>query len=807
MVGDGKAALMAGDTKHEVREGGPYIGRAMPRFEDRRFVRGAGRYTDDIVEKNQTVAIFVRSPHAHARINGIDISAALEAPGVVAVLTGGDYVADGLIGIPQIPNPADVIDHKLKAFAASDTRKVLDEPHLPLAVDRVRYVGEAVAVVIAETVYAAKDAAELVDVDYEVLPAVTDVMRAIEPGAPVLWPAAPDNIAVEQVFGERDRTLAALDAADLVVERTFRNQRIATMQMEPRSAIGSYDPQTDSYLLIAGSQSAHRHRQGIADCLRVPQDRIRTICPDTGGGFGSRTNPNPELIIVVWAAKRVGRPVKWTSDRSEAFLTDFQGRDMVTKAKLGVSKDGKIQAFAFEMYGGVGGQTVSYVWLNNGYRVSTTVYDVPLATVRVCAVMTNTVPTAPFRGAGRPESHLVIEGLLDMAAARLGMDRVAIRRKNLVPHRRLPYRTAFGLKFDSGDFRSNMDRVLVTADWAGFAARRRASKKAGKLRGIGVSNYVESPVGAPHERVDVKVQADGTVELTVGTQSTGQGHETSFAQVMADKLGVHPEQIRFVQGDTAKVVSGGGTHSDRSMRIAGMLMVEASEKIVKQASGVAAALLDAPAEEIVFEDGLLMPRNSNRRLSIVDVAKAIDENPNLPDELRQPLASTASFTGRIPAYPTGATVVELEIDPETGVIDIQRYTSLDDAGQPINPLILHGQVHGGIAQGVGQVLVEGMAYDADGQVLTGSLMDYGMPRATMFPDFTVDMTEDPTHGNPLRVKGGGESGITPSLAVMMSAIADALSPYGIEYIDMPITPSKVWAAIEAAKETMRSEVA
>jgi len=782
---------------------GPYIGRPMPRFEDLRLVRGAGRYTDDIALPGQAYAAFVRSPHAHAYILEVDAAAARAMPGVIAVLTGGDYRIDGCRGIAMRPMPADAHDITVPAFV-SEGRETLDERHWPLAADRARYPGEPVAVVVAETPAQARDAAERVQVTYEVLPAVTDALDALEPGAPRLWDAAPGNLAMEATIGDRARVLAALSDAHLVVDQVFRNQRIATAQMEPRSAIGEYDPASDSVTLIAGCQGAHRFRTPLAECLGLPPERVRVICPDTGGGFGPRNDPNPEHIVVAWAARKLRRPVKWTSDRSEAFLTDYQGRDIITKARMAFARDGRIRALALELIGNIGGQTGSYVALSNAYRIAPTVYDVPVALVHVRGVMTNTVPTAPFRGAGRPEAHLVIERLLDMAAQRLGIDRVDIRRRNLIKRAQLPYRSATGLTYDSGDFTGNMERALAAADWQGGKARAKDARRRGKLFGRAVCNYVESPVGMPHERVKATVGADGVVELVVGTQSTGQGHETSFRQVMADKLGVTPEEIRFVSGDTATLASGGGTHSDRSMRLAGSLMVEASGKIVAQAKRVAAALLGTPEDAIVFDDGLLSTPASNRRLSLFDIARAIEDDPSLPDELRVPLASECAFTGRIPAYPTGSVVCEVEIDPETGAVDIRRYTSIDDAGQAINPLILHGQAHGGIAQGIGQALMERMAYDpGTGQVLTGSFMDYGLVRANMLPFFDVALTEDPTQGNALRVKGGGESGITPALAVVMNAVMDALAPYGVEHFDMPATPERVWQALRAGAARQR----
>jgi len=770
----------------------------MPRLEDLRLVRGAGRYSDDVSVPGQAYAVFLRTPHAHAVIKRIDTSKAKKLPGVLAALTGADYVADGLKGAMQRPNPAGATDIKVRAFEPVK-RPVLEERQFPIVPDRVRYPGEAVAMVIAETMLAARDAAEAIEVDYEVLPATTDMCSAI--GAEPIWSTAADNVALDQEFGDRAAVEAAFAAAELVVAHEFRNQRIVNCQMEPRSGVASYDAANDSYTLISGNQGVHVPRMVLAESLGLPPEKIRFVCPDVGGGFGLRNNLYPEQALILWAAKRVGRPVKWTNDRSESFLTDYGGRDLYTKARIALTRDGKIAAYQVDHIGTTGGQTVTYVPLSNAYRVATTTYDIPLMHMRCRATVTNTVPTAPFRGAGRPEATLVLERLIDLAAARLGMDRVVLRRKNLIKRDQLPYRTASGLTYDSGDFTGNMRRVLDSADWAGFTKRRRESRKRGRLRGIGISNYVETPVGIPHERVEVTVQPHGKVELAVGTQSTGQGHETTFAQVMADLLGVTPEDIRFIGGDTALIASGSGTHSDRSMRLGGTLMFQASGEVLGQAKAVAAKILEVAESDINFSDGMLQTPKSNRRLTIFDVAQAIDQNP----ALGQKLHAKATFTGRIPAYPTGCAICEVEIDPDTGAIAIVRYTSIDDAGQAINPLILHGQVHGGIAQGVGQALLEDVIYAEDtGQVLTGSFMDYGIPRAKDLPSFDVELAEDPTYGNPLRVKGGGEAGITPALAVVMNAVMDALKDYNIEHIDMPATPHRVRSAIQAAKS--RTEI-
>jgi carbon-monoxide dehydrogenase large subunit len=784
-------------SKTPPRATAPYIGRALPRLEDLRLVAGAGRYTDDVHLPDEAHAVFLRSPHAHAVIRGIDTQGARVMPGVLAVLTGADYRSAGLSGIKQIPVPADVIDHKLKAFGTEGTRPPFDTPQWPLAIDKVRHVGEPLAVVIAETAHAARDAAAAIEVDYDVLPAVTDAVDAIKPGAPLLHDGAADNVALETEFGTADKTAALFATAEIVVAHTFRNQRIINAQMEPRAALGAYDSAQDRTTLISGSQGVHRQKTALAECLGVAPERVRVICPDVGGAFGLRTNVYPEQVVVVWAARHVGRPVRWTGDRTECFLSDLQGRDLVTQAKLALDRDGRIKALAVELLGNVGAHPVSYVTLNNGYRIMTTVYDIPVAHVRIRAALTNTMPVATYRGAGRPEAHYGLERLIDLAAARLGMDRLEIRRRNLIRREQLPYRTAMGLTYDSGDFAGNLARAVALADWDGAPARKAEAARRGKRLGIGVASYVEAPVGAPHERVRVEVR-DSAVVVHAGTQSTGQGHETTFAQVLADRFGIAPDLIRLITGDTDALPSGGGSHSDRSMRIAGALLMETSDKIIAQARAIFAALAAVDAQDVSFDDGAFGAPQSNLRLSLFDIARAIDGDPNLPLPVRKPLAAEAAFTGRMPAHPTGCAVCEVEVDPETGTIEVTRYASVDDAGQPINPLVLHGQVHGGIVQGLGQALSETVAYEESGQVLNASFMDYAMPRADGVPSFDVALSEDPTAGNALRVKGGGEAGITPALAAAINAVVDALGEYGIEHIEMPATPARVWAAIHCA---------
>jgi aerobic carbon-monoxide dehydrogenase large subunit len=689
------------------------------------LLRGEGRYTDDFALTGQVYAAFVRCPHAHARIISIDASRATRA---IACFTGADYASDGL-PINHTPVPADVIDYRRPAFSG------VDEPHWPLAVDEVRFQGEAVAVVIAASAAEAEDAAALVEVEYAVL-------------------EQQSRVGAQAAFGDHDATEHAIAHADVVIEQRLVSQRIANAQLEPRAAIGSYDAETDSYLMIAGSQGAVRQRAALAQALNVPVERVRVISPDVGGGFGPRTSLYPEQVVVVWAARRIGRPVRWTSTRSEAFLTDFQGRDSVMRGRLAVRADGAILGLAVRAEFNVGGRPVSYVPLNNAARILTSVYDIPTACAHVQAVLSNTVPTGPYRGAGRPETIYLVERLLDIAATRLDMDRVELRRRNLIKREQLPYRTAMGLTYDSGDFRGNMERTLAAADWGNFAQRRR-----GKVAGIGLANYVEAPVGAPHERVEITVQPHGMVEVTVGTQSSGQGHATAFAQVLAHELGVEPARVQLIGGDTQQVQAGGGTHSDRSMRLVGTLLVEAAERIREQAQRIREA--------------------QRRELDLFTCADI---------EL---LHADASFTGRLPAHPTGCAVAEVEIDPDTGKLQVTRYTSVDDVGQPINPMVVHGQVHGGIAQGLGQALSEKVVFDSTGQTMTASFADYAIPHASDLPEFETLLAEDPTGGNPLRIKGAGEAGITPALAAAVNAAADAL---GSQDLHMPLSAERVWMA-------------
>ena len=758
-----------------------YIGQPLPRLEDKRLITGTGRYTDDVRAEGAAYAFFVRSPYAHARIGSIGIDAALAAPGVIGVLTAADYLADGHRAISHVPNPADPVEWERPGFVAAEGAVAVgDVPQLPLAYDRARHAGEAVAVVIAETAAKARDAAELVDVDYEPLTGVINAIDALEPGAPVVWDTVPGNLSVDIRFGDEAATAAAFARAKHVVEHTFDNHRIVTCHMEPRAAIASFDPASGDYTVVAGSQGVFKYRVSIAAALGISPDRVHVSSPDVGGGFGSRTNLHPEPLVLAWAARRTGRSVRWTSDRSEAFGSDFQGRDVVETAALALDADGRFLAYRTTITSNLGAYTVGYATLQNASRIATGAYDIPAAFVHARAAMTNTTPTAPFRGAGRPEAMHALERIIDLAALELGIDRVELRRRNLVKTSQLPYRTALGLTFDSGDFHANMDRALAHADWNNFDARRALSAAEGKLRGIGIANYVEAPVGAPKERIVLTVNGDGTVELIAGTQSTGQGHETTFAQVIGELLDVPIDAVRLVQGESRRITIGGGTHSNRSMRIIGTMLVETCAKINAQAR----AFTDAH------------PGTGSDLFTIAGAAEAAGT----------PLVADADFSGRIAAFPTGTAVVELVVDPQTGDVTIERYSQIDDAGQAINPLIVDGQTHGGIAMAIGQTLLEGLTFDREyGQVSGGTFMEYAVPRAFQVPNYDIALSEHPTSGNPLRVKGGGEAGVTPGPAAIVGAICDALRDYGIDHLEMPVMPEKIWRAIQDAKTPAPAE--
>jgi aerobic carbon-monoxide dehydrogenase large subunit len=566
-----------------------------------------------------------------------------------------------------------------------------------------------------------------------------------------------------------------------------------------------HDADTGRYTLYAGSQGVHRLKMHLCACLGIAPENLRVISEDVGGGYGPRNMLYPEFVLIAWAAGRLGRPVKWTCERMEAFVADYQGRDLVTRAALALDKAGKILAMRTRLIGAVGGHTVAYVSLNNGHRLATSLYDIPAAHAHIQGVLTNTPSTAPYRGAGRPEAMFAIERLIDRAAARLGIDRIELRRRNLIPQHGFPYLSAMGLTYDCGEFERNMDATLALAGWDGVEARRDAARQRGRLLGIGLANYIEAPVGAPIERAEIAIGADGRVAVIVGTQSQGQGHETSFRQVISDWLGVGFDSIDIITGDSDVVKAGGGTHSDRSIRMAGNVMVKASEKIITLGRDAASHLLEAAAEDIAFADGVFSVTGTDREIGIFEIAAAMARR-EIPDAPQNGLAADADFWGRLPAFPNGCAVCEVEIDPDTGVTVITRYSTVDDVGRVINPMIVHGQTHGGIAMGVGQALWENAWYDPDsGQLLAGSLLDYCVPRADDLPSFAVELNEVPSPGNPLGVKGGGEGGTTPALAAVIGAVVDALKEYGIGHIDLPATPERIWRAIQRAQALTQTQ--
>ena len=745
----------------------PLIGMPLPRREDERLTTGAGRYTSDIAPRDAAHAAFVRSPYPHARIVAVRTALAAASPGVLAVLTAREYEGDGHGPIRHLPNPADAIDPARPAFESGPgERPVIETPQPPLAADVVRYVGETVVMIVAETAAAARDAADLVEVDYDPLAFVVRSVDAVAPDAIQLWPEAADNCSFDLHYGDAAAVERAFAQADVVLDHEFVNQRVIAAHMEPRAAFASYDPANATYTVTAGGQGVVRHRAATAGALNVPLPQVRYCTPDVGGGFGARNNLHAEPVLLAWAARRVGRTVQWTSTRSEGFTTDYHGRDIVVRAQMALAADGRILGMRYDDLCNVGAYTVSFASMQNVVRIATGPYHVPAAEVRVRAVFSNTTPTAPYRGAGRPEIVFAFERLLDLAATRLDLDRVAIRRRNLIQRSQFPYQSPLGLIYDSGDFIGNMERVVASSGWDGFAQRRARALRAGKLRGIGVANYLESPVGAPRERVTVTVTPTA-VEIIAGTQSNGQGHETTFAQVAADFLDVPIESIVLRTGDTSFVTAGGGTHSNRSMRLVGTLLVEICEDLNARAKQASRTIFQLAAD-----------------LGIRGEA----------------LTATADIARRLPAFPTGAAVCEIEIDPNSGSVEIVKYTSVDDAGRVINPLIVDGQTHGGIAQGIGQALYEAIDYDPEsGQPLGGNFMAYAMPRAHHVPMYDLELVEDRTAGNPLSIKGGGEAGVTPSPAVIINAICDALAECGVTDVPMPATPETLWRLIQARR--------
>jgi aerobic carbon-monoxide dehydrogenase large subunit len=770
------------------------------RREDYRLVTGQGQYADDQRFAGAAHAVLVRSPHAHAVIGRIDVSHAVALPGVLTVLTGRDVVSDGLGPIPHATgNSKTGSDIRL---ANMDGSERLTTRQWPLPLDRARFVGEAVAIVVAETLLQARDAAEAVQIDWEPLPAVVHAIDALEPGAPQVWDHIPGNCTLESHLGDAAATHAAFARASHRVRLNSFVQRVTGVHMEPRAATATWNDAADICTLHASHGiGVVQLRDELAAILGIPADRVRVIAPrDVGGNFGTRNATYPEFALIAWAARRLRRPVAFKADRSEAFLSDFQGRDLHVDAELALDATGHFLALRSVNTANNGAYTASFVPLNKGAQLMPSLYRIPVAHVVARAAVTNTPATIPYRSAGRPEAIYAMERLVDLAARQCGFDRIELRRRNMLAPHEQPYRNPLGVTYDNGDYTGVMDKALELSDWKGFPGRRAASRARGRCRGISLGNYIETTSGFPRERAEITVLPEGRIEVILGTQSTGQGHETTFPQLVAEWFGISPDAVELRTGDTEFVKAGGGTHSGRSLRLASLVMHEAATGIIENARLIAAALLEVGAVTIRFEDGQFRAEGTNLALDIFEIARGALDDSRVPDGLKGPLRAISDQVRPGLAFPYGAAVCEVEIDPETGGVEIQRYTSVDDVGRALNPTILHGQTHGGIAQGVGQALFERCLFDPEtGQNLSASFMDYPIPRAGNLPQITTALSEVPAKGHPLGFRPGSEGGTTPALGVVMNAILDALSEFGVRHIEMPATPAKVWQAIADAK--------
>jgi carbon-monoxide dehydrogenase large subunit len=764
------------------------IGQPVPRVEDPRFITGRGRYVDDIDLPHQCYGVVVMSPHAHARIKRVDTAKAKAADGVLAALTGADVVADKL-GSLAPPMPEDMGGPK----GFRSLRPIL-------IADKVRAVGERVAFVVAETVEQARNAAELIEIEYEPLPAAIAVEDAVKSGAPVIWDEAPNNVAFTLMMGNKDATDAAFAGAKHVVTLKLNNTRITANSIEPRAAIGQYHPDGDNYTLYSTSQNPHGTRSSVAgQVLKIPETKLRVISPDVGGGFGMKHGGYPEDALVVWASRHVGgRPVKWVSTRSEALLGDSQGRDQVVTGELALDERGKVLGMRVNALHAMGSHVfgASMVVPLFAMRLAPGVYQIPAVHCVGKAVFTNTIPLAPYRGAGRPEATYLIEQLLDRAANVIGIDPIEIRRRNFIPSSAMPHKIQTGITYDSGDFVHVMDECLKVADWNGFAKRSAESKKNGKLRGRGIGYFLEE-AAVFNDRMVLRFDPSGMLTILAGTHSHGQGHQTVYAQMVTEWLGVPFENVRFVQGDTDAVPIGRGSYGSRSMHVGGNALKKAADNIIEKAKPMAAMMMEAAVGDIEFKDGSFRIVGTDRAMKLTDVAKAFYRPAMLPPQFDVGLEASGTFAAEPPNYPNGCHVCEVEVDPETGFVTLARYAAVDDVGKIMNHLLCEGQIHGGVAQGVGQALMEAIVFDAEGQLVTGSFQDYAMPRAEDFPDLVSELTEVPAKTNPLGVKGAGEAGATGAPPAVIGAILDALKPLGIDHIDMPATPSRVWAAINA----------
>jgi carbon-monoxide dehydrogenase large subunit len=773
-----------------VKQGG--MGASVARWEDERFLTGRGRFTDDHRFAGEVRAVVLRSPHAQARILSLDDTAARALPGVLAVLTSADVAADGLGLLPC-----------LRPMQNRDGGPMFQPPHPLLSGEFVRYVGDPVALVVAESEAIARDAAELVEIDYQALPAATNLRQVLDGSAPDIRPECPGNHCYHHELGDRAATDQAFAQAHRVVERELVISRVQASPMEPRSAVGCWDP-ASGYTLTTGLQSTHRARDVLADHLfKVPKDQVRVIGPDLGGAFGNRNTLYNEYALVLWAAKRLGRPVKWTAQRSEAFLCDDQGRDNIATAALALDRDGRFLGLRVRNAAALGAylSTMGPAPTVNNLGCLAGVYRTPAIFVEVDGYFTNTNPTSAYRGAGRPEAIYILERLIDDAAREIAMDRVELRRRNLIAPEALPFKTPLTFTYDSGDFPGNMDRCLDLIDDHGFEARRAAARDAGLLLGLGIANAIES-AGSPArpETARLSLDGDGRARLVAGTLSHGQGHETVYRQLLAETLGLDYGAVEMVQGDTLTVPFGAGTFGSRSITLGGGALKAAAEIVLEQARQVAADHFEASEQDIVFELGDFVVAGTDRRISLKTVAQ-------LAVERGEPLDGESDYAPEAATFPNGCHACEVAIDSETGATTLLRYVVVDDFGRVINPLLLEGQVHGGVVQGIGQILSEEIVYDGQsGQLLSGSFMDYAMPRARDIPFFLFASNPHPTAKNSLGVKGVGEAGTVGALACTMSAVMDALAPEGVHDLDMPATSERVWRALQAAKEMATQSV-
>jgi carbon-monoxide dehydrogenase large subunit len=768
------------------------IGQAVRRVEDQRFLTGRGRYVDDIVLPGQTYGVSLLSPHAHARIKVTDTAKAKAAPGVLLVLTGADVAADRLGALTSHLMPED--------FGAPKGHRTFQ----PLLVgDRVRYVGDRIAFVVAETLAQARDAAELIEVDYEPLPAIVNIEDAAKPDAPKVWEDNPNgNTAFRLMFGNQEATDAAFAKARHVVKLRVENNRLSPVSMEPRVSIGDYDAANDTYTLYTASQNPHGARMEVSEVFHVPENRIRVVSPDVGGGFGLKGGFFPDDALVMWASKKLRRPVKWLATRSESMMNDHHGREMVYYGELALDESGKILALRSKSLFQMGAYFVGAALAAGAFSVRFVpeAYDIQTMHLMSQGVFTNTSQSGPYRGAGRPEAAYFMERLIEHAAREIGMDPAEIRRRNLIEPEKMPYTTPTHYVYDSGEFVRLMDQCMASSDWNGYAARVRESKKRGKLRGRSVSFYIEFG-GIFNERMDMRFDPSGSLTIYGGTHSHGQGHATVFAQLAHEMLGVPFEQIRYVQGDTAQVAMGRGTYGARSMVVGGNALKFAADNMIEKAKKLAATMLEADADDLEFKEGSFRVSGTDKAINLVDVAKATYAPMGpIAAKFGVGLDSTGTFDPTPPSHPNGSHVCELEVDPETGEVTIDRYYVVDDLGRIINPMIVRGQQQGGVVQGIGQALMEHQVYDrTSGQLITGSFMDYAMPHASALPNVEAELEEVPCKTNPLGVKGIGESGTIGAPPTVINAIIDALAPLGVDRIDMPATPLRVWETIQQAK--------